>query len=315
MDGPIDWREAGVTEDAFWRYVREQIFTLPGVERPEDSFTVLLTGSRAMGAQTPRSDVDFDVVCPEDVYRAVHAASVASGLIPASASFYLVAPETGWERYFGGDKGRPHVSVTSIAEVERQFRGYEDVPLWIWTRAKVAHDPGGQFQRVAETFRGYPRDVLARKIKYRVLMAWYWDVAVFPYHERSDDRLLAAATAVLNSMHDLLRVFFLVEGTPFPYTEQLYGLSRTTRLGRQFREMFKWCADLVTGNVNPEMSAWDRISAAHTMLCCSDLSEECRRLDEAVDQAMLAAGIEPEWVAAGYRNIDELLLGSLGPPP
>lgn len=315
MDDPICWSDTGIAEDAFWRYVREQIYTLPGVQRPEDAFTVLLTGSRAVGAQTPRSDVDIDVICAEPVFHSVHAAAFASGLIRSSSSFYLVAPETEWEQYFGANRGRPHISVTSIEEVKRQFRDFEDVPLWIWTRAKIAHDPGHRFHDIVQTFRGYPHDVLVRRIKYRALLAWYWDVDVFPHHERSDDRLLAASTAVLNSINEFLRLFFFVEGSPFPYTEQLWALSRTTRLGHQFGGMFKKAVDLVTGNASPEMSAWDRICAAHTMLCCSDLSEECRRLDEAVDKAMLAAGVEPEWVAAGYSNIDELTLGSLGPPP
>ncbi len=30
---------------------------------------------------------------------------------------------------------------------------------------------------------------------------------------------------------------------------------------------------------------------------------------------MLAAGVEPDWVAADYRNIDELLQGKLEPVP
>ena len=311
----VDWKSAGIEEAAFWRYVREQIFTLRGVECPEESLTVLLTGSRAIGAHTAESDVDIDVLCPDAVYCAMHQAALESGLIRAANSFFLTAPKEGWERYFGAGKGRPHFSVMRLQEVERHFREYVDVFLWVWTNAGVVHDPHGQFSGIVETFRGYPRDMLVRKIKYHVLMAWYWDVEVFPHHSRTDGKLLAASTALLNGMTELLRVFFLAEGKPYPYTEQLWPLAQATPLGRDFLDMFQRVTDLVVGNRCAEQDIFERLLDAAKMLFWSDAFEECRRLDAALDQAMLDAGVEPEWVEAGFGNIEELLSGALGPPP
>ncbi len=38
-------------------------------------------------------------------------------------------------------------------------------------------------------------------------------------------------------------------------------------------------------------------------------------LEKAGYEAMIAAGVEPQWVEADFDNIDDLLLGRLGPPP
>jgi len=116
-------------------------------------------------------------------------------------------------------------------------------------------------------------------------------------------------------MTELLRVFFLAEGKPYPYTEQLWPLARATRLGRDFLDMFQRVTDLVVGNRCAEQDIFERLLDAAKMLFWSDASEDCRRLDAALDQAMLDAGVEPRWVEAGFGNIDELLSGALGPPP
>ena len=42
---------------------------------------------------------------------------------------------------------------------------------------------------------------------------------------------------------------------------------------------------------------------------------ESERLENACARAMIAAGVDAQWVEADYANIDELLLGDLGPAP
>jgi hypothetical protein len=74
-------------------------------------------------------------------------------------------------------------------------------------------------------------------------------------------------------------------------------------------------ADLVVGVAEPERDPWERLDEAFRMLNCYDLSEECRRWTDACQEAMVRAGLDPQWVKADYDNIDELLLGELGPAP
>lgn len=307
--------DIGVPRETIDRYIEEQVFTLPGVDCPRDVFSVLLSGSRATGTHTPGSDVDLDVVCPRDVYESVQRAAVAQGLVASpSASFYLL-PRDDWRRYYGPEVGRPHVALTPIDEVERHLRDYDDVYLWIWSHTRVLHDPGGQFQRVLDRFTAYPRDVLVRKIKYRWMLAAYWIIDTYPLHASSSEDLLPAATAVLNSVNDLYRFFFLVEGKPFPYTEKLVRFVKSTRLGDEFQPLLSRTVHLVVGRRWPDRPAWDRIEEASRLICDSATSPDYARLERAASEAMRDAGVDPAWVEADYQNINELLLGHLGPMP
>jgi hypothetical protein len=306
----------GIETSKLWRFIEEQIYSLPGTTRHRQDFTILLTGSRAAGTASPTSDVDIDVVCPQSVYESVHRAARVSGLIQAEQSFFHLVPGDDYGRYFGADLGRPHFSLVSLEEVERQFRDYDDVWLWIWTNAKIIVDPMGQFRRRVDGFTGYPRDILVRKIKYHWLLAAYWEVEVYPWHSSRDEDILPASIGLLNGVNELCRFFFLVEGKPFPYTEKLMPAARTrTKLGAEFCPMLQRVVDLVVGRVEGEGGVWDRLHQACDLLVAGDRSPECQRLEEACAQAMLNVGVDRNWVEADFDNIGELLTGKLGPMP
>ena len=309
-------KDAGIDGSAFWRYVEEQVYTLPGTDRHREVFSVLVTGSRAFGAHTERSDIDIDVVCPGPMYESVLRASVAAGRGRAERSLFCYLQGDDWARYFGERFGRPHFCVTPLHVIERQVRDYEDVPLWIWTNAKVVTDPGHQFQRIIERFTGYPKDVLVQKIKYRWLLAGYWEVDCYPHHHGEDARdVLPAAAALLNAVNELLRLCFLVEGRPFPYAEKLMRLAPRMQVGQTICPILQKVADLVVGVTTANVGVWERLDRACDILTGSQSSEDCRRIEEACGQAMIAAGVDPKWVAADYHNIQELLTGLLGPLP
>jgi hypothetical protein len=310
-----DLGASGIESEALWRYIDEQIYSLPGTTAHRDAFTILVTGSRAIGAHTPESDVDIDVLCPRSVYDSVHRASLEAGIIQTDLSFFCVLGGDDWHRYFGQRAGRPHFALAPLEEVERQFCEHDDVWLWIWANARVIADPGSQFQRIVESFAGYPEDVLVRKIKYRWLLAAYWAIDVYPQNPTGSHDVPAAATGILNSVSELLRLFFLVEGKPFPYAEKLMPLATETRLGREFCPMLQHVVDLVVGTADAGLDVWSRLDRAGQLLVCSDLSPGCRRLEEACARAMIAAGVPEKWVEADFANIDELLLGRLGPVP
>ena len=103
--------------------------------------------------------------------------------------------------------------------------------------------------------------------------------------------------------------------TGFPYTEKLTRVAGTTQLGRQFAPLLQQVVDLVLGHVEAERSVWERLETAFEMICCYDVSADCRRLDDACAQAMVEAGVPRAWVEADYDNIGELLSGALGPVP
>ena len=194
----------GIDGDALQRYIDEQVYGLPGAATRRDALSIVLVGSRATGTFTDDSDVDIEVICPQAVYDDLARAARDAGIARAEHSFFHVLRQGDPKRYFGEAAGNPHFSVTPLEAIERQFRDYDDVPLWIWTRARVLADPGGQFRRVVDGFAGYPRDVLVRKLKYRWLRAGYWAIET-------------GGACLINTVHELARVCCLVEGKPFPY--------------------------------------------------------------------------------------------------
>ena len=306
--------DSGITAEGLSRYIEEQIFTLAGVERPREDFSVLLTGSRAAGGWTSSSDIDIEVLCPEKVYNTIQRAMLAAGRIKSfGASLYVLRDEN-WQTYFGQHSGRPHFSLCPIDQVLRQLQEYDDVSIWIWTNAKVIYDPQDQFRKVLQTFKGYPRDVLVKKIKYRWMLAAYRAIEESPVHPTEDAELLPAAAGVLNAIHELYRFFFLVEGKPFPYTKRLIRYVGSTELGREFLPQLSQTVDLVLARCWQHKSAWDRLAEASGLICDGD-RPECCRLEQTCAEAMLAAGVEPGWVRADFDNMNELLSGSLGPMP
>jgi hypothetical protein len=306
----------GVKGGALRRFIEDQIYSLPGVENPRGVFTILLTGSRATDTYRADSDVDIDVLCPRVIYRTVQRAAFKIGLVTAPNSFFRsLGWEKDWHRYFGREKSVPHFAIHPIETVERQVRRYEDVPLWVWTNAKVIKDPGGQFQRVIERFTGYPKPILVRKIKYHWLLSAYWEIECYPHHHFAREELLPAATAMLNAVNEIYRVFFLVEGRPFPYAEKLPAFAPKTKLGRELCPILQRVVDLVVGKVERTRNPWSRLEKAFEYIAISSSSTDCRRLEEACAKAMVAAGVPPIWVKADFSNIGELFSGKLGPLP
>jgi len=305
----------GIDKDALQRYIEEQIYTLPGTDRHRGVFTVLLTGSRAVGTHAPTSDVDIDVLCPQSICDSVRRACFEAGIISSVDSFWCSLKGDNWDRYFGEKMGRPHFSLNSLETVERQFAQYEDVPLWIWTNARIITDPGEQFQRVRDRFHGYPKDVLVRKIKYRWLLSGYWAVDGYPGNHAGDDEFLAAASSVLYSFQELLKMCFLVEGRPFPYPEKLMQEAETTDLGKELGPVIRRSVNLAVGKAEPDLDPWERLDRAIEPVRHQDPGTEGERLWNACARAMVAAGVDEKWVEADWENIHELLSGSLGPPP
>jgi hypothetical protein len=308
-------RDTGLDRRALERYIEEQIYALPGTTRHREQFTILLTGGRAAGMFTPGSDVDIDVVCPREVCDAVLHAAQRARIIRGDRFFFGYLEGDDWQRYFGEGISRPHFSLVALHRVAQDFAEYRDVPLWIWTNARIITDPGDQFGRIVSTFRGYRREVLVPKIKYRWLLAAYADVDTYPHHHGSDDDLLPGATAILATVNELLRLFFLVEGEPFPYVEKLMPLAKKTALGSKFCPVLQRAVDLAVGKEASKQPAWQRLDQAIEMLLSSDVSPDAERLHQGCAAAMIAAGVDPAWVQADYDNIDELLSGELGPAP
>ena len=307
-------RAGDIDPAALQGFLDEQIYTLPGTDRPHEEFSILLTGSRATGMYEPESDVDVDVVCPQTVYEAVRQACLAAGIVQAPDSFFCYARGDDPHRYFGPERGYPHFSLAPLELVARQFREYRDVALWVWTNAQVIIDPGEQFARLLPS-PIYSSEVLVRKLKYHWLRASYAAIDIFPNHPRGDRDLLPAVSALTDTINDFLRLFCLVEGKPFPYTEKLMPYAARTHLGEKWCPFFQELAEMIVGTREADRPAWDRLHRARELLIMDEELPEPKALWEDCDDALIAAGVDPAWVEADFANIGELLSGKLGPAP
>jgi hypothetical protein len=253
--------------------------------------------------------VDVDVLCSEALYKDLHSKALEAGLIQSPSSFFCVQGDPAAKEYFGGALGNPHFSVTSLETVRAQFEAYQDVPLWIWTHARVVHDPRGQFDGIRGQFRGYPEAERIRKIKYHWLAAGYLAIEMRP---RGRDRILSAVAGLSGAILELLRVFFLVEDRPYPYPAKLLTCARETALGQRFCPLLSEAAADIAGQNLPSPPA-ERLEQVFERLFCADLSQDATKLQEACEAAMVAAGVPEEWVQADFENVDQLLNGELGP--
>ncbi|GEM_PF-6333315 len=183
--------------------------------------------------------------------------------------------------------------------------------IWVWTNARIIIDPNGQYQRIRDSFQGYPQEVLVRKLKYHWLRAWYWAIEAYPHHHTDDRQLLPAGISVLNTVNELLKFFFLADGKPFPYDEQLIQMAGATDIGARYLPELRKVVDLVVGNAEPDLQPWERLDKAFRLV----VNEDDGGFYQACARAMAAAGVDQAWIDADFNNIHELLCGHLGPTP
>ena len=95
----------------------------------------------------------------------------------------------------------------------------------------------------------------------------------------------------------------------------LVRFADATALGQTFGPLLQHVTALLTGHISPDVPAWTRLQEAQARLMSTDLYPETAALHAACATALIAAGVDPAWMAADYDNIDELLWGELGPAP
>ncbi|WDV44205.1 hypothetical protein PV797_11775 [Clostridiaceae bacterium M8S5] len=277
---------------------------------------MLLTGSRALGTYSCNSDVDIDIICSREIFDNIQRAMYQKKLTPNTSQAFYQLPTEGWDRYFGKEVSQPHFSITPIDVIEDQFKNYNDVAIWIWINAVIVIDPLKQFKSIVENFKGYTDDVLFRKVKYRYLLSLYWLIDGYPHHHKNkEEELFTASLSILNGINEMYRLFFLLDGKPYPYAEKLPIYASSTKLGKKFKAFFDKAINMTLGNGYEDITIWDRLDKVIEILLYEDKSKEARELSEACDNELLSLGINTDWVELGYDNIDELLHGKLGPTP
>ncbi|MCL2517644.1 MAG: hypothetical protein FWF15_03675 [Oscillospiraceae bacterium] len=283
-----------ITPESIREFVINEIFVIPELSNYTDNLNVYLTGSRATDGYSGKSDIDLDIVCKQDIYDKIRS------VIP---TFYSLA-DSNFRSYFG-DIRIPHFSVSPQEKILAKLKNFDEVHMWIWGNAKLIIDNGisSVFDKSLFVF---PQDVLIEKLKKIYMDFLYSIIDAYPNSDTSNDMKHIAVNSIYNALLSIYRFSYLAEKQPFPYTEKLVTHVKTKKLYMKFADTFKEIYILLE-NISGD-GAWERIEKCRGMLCYDDKYECSDELGEYMDNVMLEAGCEKDWVEAGYDNIDDYLL-------
>jgi len=285
-------------------FVINEIFVMPELSEHKDKLNVYLTGSRATGGYTEKSDIDLDIICPQGIYDKIQANFVRSGKTPSiKASFYHLN-DIDYQSYFG-NIGNPHFSITPQEKIYAKLKNYDEVNMWIWGNAKLLID-NGISSVFNESLFVFPQNILIEKLKKYYMDFMYYIIDAYPNNDTSKDMKHIAVYSIYSALLSIYRFSFLAEKQPFPYTEKLVTHIKATKLYGAFANIFQEIYELLE-NINGE-DAWKKIEKCRGMLCYGDVYECSEELEEYMDNVMLELGCEEEWVKAGYDNINDYLL-------
>ncbi len=291
-----------ITIESIKRFVFNEILVMPELSEYKNYLNVYLTGSRASGGYSDKSDIDLDILCPQDIYEKIQERFFRSGKTHSiKASFYTLT-DIDYQSYFG-DIGNPHFSISPQEKILSKLREFDEVQMWIWSNAKIIINNGSIFN---EEFFIFPKNILIEKLKKYYMDFLYNIIDVYPSHEDSNEMKHIAVYSIYNSLINLYRFSFLAEGKPFPYTEKLVTHIKTTKFFKELADVFQGIYSLLENISGAD--TWDKLERCRGMLCYDDKYESAAKLSDLMDKAMLENGCEAEWVAAGYDNIDDYLL-------
>lgn len=285
-------------------FVINEIFVMPELSEHKDKLNVYLTGSRATGGYTEKSDIDLDIICPQDIYDKIQENFLRSGKTSSiKASFYHLN-DIDYHAYFG-DIGNPHFSITPQEKILAKLKNFDEVNMWIWGNAKLLID-NGVSSVFTESLFVFSQDILIEKLKKYYMDYLYFIIDAYPNSDTSKDMKHIAVYSIYSALLSIYRFSFLAEKQPFPYIEKLITHVKTTKLYTAFANVFQEIYGLLE-NIDGE-DAWERIEKCRAMLCYDDVYECSEELGEFMDDVMLKLGCDEEWVDAGYDNINDYLL-------
>jgi hypothetical protein len=295
-----------ITMATIKEFVLNEIFVMPELSAYKDNLNVYLTGSRATGGYSDKSDIDLDILCPQDIYGKIQENFFRSGKTSSvKASFYNL-DDVDWRAYFG-DIGEPHFSISPQEKILAKLKKYDEVTMWIWGNAKLLVDNGVSSIFTQDLFV-FPQDILIEKLKKYYMDYLYHIIDGYPSHDDSNDMKHIAVYSIYSALLSIYRFAYLAEKRPFPYTEKLVTHVKTTGLYKEFADTFQEIYRLLE-SIGGE-DAWKKIEKCRGMLCYDDVYECSDALGKYMDAVLLKAGCDAEWVEAGYENINDYLLSS-----
>ena len=284
--------------DPLVRYVREALFEQPALAGTEGQVSLVLAGSRAVGYDVPSSDYDLLGVCDAGTYARIR--EQAGRSLPG-AGVDLLPDREEVQRQFGIDVD---VVIYEAGPIRDALLAHRDVIRWIWTHAQIIVDHDSTIASIKDAIRLYPRDVLERKIVAHFLRDFDLSVHGITYRAQSQN-LFSVVHALSAKIAGYCRMCCLLDGKPFPYDKWLLRASAETRTGKRLAPIFRRILATLTHLGDDLERSWPAVRKAIDALD----TEACDLLEE----AMVAWGIDRQWIDDSYHLLDNLLFGNLLP--
>jgi len=209
-----------------------QIRSLPIWETLWKQSSVVVVGSAIADFSDEFSDIDVFVYVDENRYEAVYGwykSAIDAGtvaILNPSALKYDEFPMV----YLKNANG--HYEIETYQAVESRISAYDDTYLWIYSHARILHDPRGRFAELKKR-SAYPQAILQQKLRQHYLKAWNGIAAMKGPLARNQPETVKLI--VSEGLLHVLKMCCLADKKPFPYTKWLLHAALPTELGNRIR--------------------------------------------------------------------------------
>ncbi len=276
-------------------YIQNVVLNSPLLADSRDEISVVLSGSRAVGYHVPESDYDFLGLCDSETYA--HVAKLA-GRSPSASVIGISLNEEAAR--LGGIKA--DVNLFERSRIEQAFQNYRDVIVWIWMKAKIIVDREDTIRDLKQSFTGYPREVLERKLRYHWLRDFDLSVHSMTYQPKSQN-VFSVIFALSSKIAEQCKLCCLLDGKPFPYDKWLLRACAETELGARLSPIFHRAIALLTKLDNDLTKNWAMVREAIDAI---DI-EACDILED----ALVKWGFEREWIDNSLHDLGDMLFAPL----
>ena len=257
--------------------------------------SVVLAGSRSVGYCVSSSDYDLLGLCDSEIYTQIAASAGRAAFGGIDISMNEKSPELGSE-------ARVDMLLCNRDRVEEAFQSYNDVVIWIWMNSRIAVDPENIVQKLKESFRGYPREVLEQKLKRHWLRDYDLSLHGITYHAETGN-IFSVIHALTSKMAEFCKLCCLLEGKPFPYDKWLLKACYDTRLGKQLIPIFQRVLGLITTLDNDIKRNWPTVQEAIRSMD----TDAC----DIMEDALVEWGFDRDWVHNAHHDLVYALFDGL----
>ena len=276
-------------------FIDEKLFQRPELIESQGSLAIVLAGSRTVGYHTSTSDYDLLGLCDAPTYARILQSTDHD---PSVAGIDISVDRKEAEEILGREVD---FAVYETGRIQAAFQEYNDVILWIWIHAQAIMDPCHTVSELQESFDGYPRDVLERKLKQHFLQDFDLSVHGLTYRPESRN-IFSVLNAMTSKMGEYCKMCCLLDGKPFPYEKWLLRACADTQLGEQFVPIFERVLSTLSSLQNDLPGQWPRVREAIDAID----TEAC----DALENALISWGVSKAWQDRSYHELHTVLFRS-----